>query len=423
MKTPNSKRSALTQLAEKMVQTLESLRNQAGQRWPTLTQLALATDPQALSADVEKASGTKAFKAQVVPAQKKNLAAPVALRADLDAFAASSVLLEFVLDSVCSAEAPTYPVSRLKSKVNTPLKKPFEAALLRQIEAQSLPPTIEHIQIKKTRYLHPLRLPLPPPPKEPALELAEQMIAILEESRRRSDGAYPLALERLIGMVMPPPSAAVAKKAQKTPLFQQRMVLAAKKKPDAPVILVEDCGLQAGSRPVLEFVLRASRQMTAEAFAVTALAKKILPQLRPDFVEAVKQQLNGGSLPSTVGWIWSGKKQLIFLLSDLHGGTPRVSPGDAAALALPADLVAAIEAAFDRLNRQAGSHNFVNLVDLRKALPVARESLDGELRRLRLVGRYSLSAAEGRHGLRPEEQDAGILEDGTLLLYLSRKTP
>ena len=40
-----------------------------------------------------------------------------------------------------------------------------------------------------------------------------------------------------------------------------------------------------------------------------------------------------------------------------------------------------------------------------------------------LAGRYSLSAAEGRHGLTPEEREAGILEDGTLLLYVSRKTP
>jgi hypothetical protein len=42
---------------------------------------------------------------------------------------------------------------------------------------------------------------------------------------------------------------------------------------------------------------------------------------------------------------------------------------------------------------------------------------------LRHQGRYSLSAAEGRHGILPEEHDAGIIEDGSLLLFVSRKAP
>ena len=38
-------------------------------------------------------------------------------------------------------------------------------------------------------------------------------------------------------------------------------------------------------------------------------------------------------------------------------------------------------------------------------------------------GRYGLSAAEGRHGLSRQEHDAAIMEDGALLLYVSRKIP
>jgi hypothetical protein len=45
------------------------------------------------------------------------------------------------------------------------------------------------------------------------------------------------------------------------------------------------------------------------------------------------------------------------------------------------------------------------------------------LRKLRIAGRYTLSAAEGRHGITPEEQQAGILEEGSLLLHVHRKKP
>ena len=88
----------------------------------------------------------------------------------------------------------------------------------------------------------------------------------------------------------------------------------------------------------------------------------------------------------------------------------------------PEDFAAAFAAAFERIDRQNGAHNFVSLVDLRRQLPTPRERFDAGLRRLRIDGRYTLSAAEGRHGVSPEEHAAGIVEDGALLLYVSRKT-
>ena len=60
-------------------------------------------------------------------------------------------------------------------------------------------------------------------------------------------------------------------------------------------------------------------------------------------------------------------------------------------------------------------------MDLRRALPFDRATFDAGLDALRRAGRYTLSAAEGRYGITPEEQEAGIVEDGTLLLYVSRK--
>jgi len=79
------------------------------------------------------------------------------------------------------------------------------------------------------------------------------------------------------------------------------------------------------------------------------------------------------------------------------------------------------DAAFVQLDQEHGSHNHVSLVALRQALPMERASFDAELQLLRRAGHYSLSAAEGRHGISAEEQDAGIREDGSLLLFVSRR--
>ncbi len=85
------------------------------------------------------------------------------------------------------------------------------------------------------------------------------------------------------------------------------------------------------------------------------------------------------------------------------------------------DFAASFTAAFDRIDRERGSHNFVSLVLLRQAVPADRAAFDAGLRELRVAGRFTLSGAEGRHGLTAEEQAAGIREDGSLLLYASRK--
>jgi hypothetical protein len=90
---------------------------------------------------------------------------------------------------------------------------------------------------------------------------------------------------------------------------------------------------------------------------------------------------------------------------------------------VPADFAGAFDEAFNDIDRRKGSHNFAHLLDLRRALPLARDQFEAGLRELRVAGRYTLSAAEGRHGITPEERAAGIVEDGSLLLYVSRRTP
>jgi hypothetical protein len=88
-----------------------------------------------------------------------------------------------------------------------------------------------------------------------------------------------------------------------------------------------------------------------------------------------------------------------------------------------ADFTVCFESAFAELDRQKGSHNFVSLVDLRRALPTfSREQFDRGLGELRAAGRFGLSAAESIHGIRTGEREAGIEEAGTLLVNVSRKS-
>ena len=45
----------------------------------------------------------------------------------------------------------------------------------------------------------------------------------------------------------------------------------------------------------------------------------------------------------------------------------------------------------------------------------------GELYEMRRANRFSLSGAEGRHGLSEEEREAAIREGDNLLLYVMRR--
>jgi hypothetical protein len=106
------------------------------------------------------------------------------------------------------------------------------------------------------------------------------------------------------------------------------------------------------------------------------------------------------------------------------GSSPCLGGPNTASVCPAEDFAAAFEAAFGRLDRQEGSHNFVSLVDLRRALDAwPREAFDRGLRGLRVDGRFDLAGAENLGGLRAEEREAGILEAGSLLLYVSRKQP
>jgi hypothetical protein len=165
-------------------------------------------------------------------------------------------------------------------------------------------------------------------------------------------------------------------------------------------------------------MFRLTRSEDNQVFTPKDLSKKAVPALREPLAAAIQRRAESRSLPPTVGCLLQKKKPLLFLLSDVGA-----LPAAAVPAAPHADFARAFDEAFQRLDRQRGAHNFVSLVDLRRAVPVPHATFDAGLRQLRQAGRYSLSAAEGRHGLHPDQREAGIMEDGTLLLYVSRKAP
>ena len=65
--------------------------------------------------------------------------------------------------------------------------------------------------------------------------------------------------------------------------------------------------------------------------------------------------------------------------------------------------------------------NFVKLADLRAALPLSRAEFDAQLRAERLARRFTLDKSEGnRVTLTQAEKDAGVIENGERLVYISR---
>jgi len=429
-----SKRDQASELAEKLLAVLEAQRGLGKESYPlTLDRLIELTDPKAPSELVKKGIGKKPFKDSATLASKTQSSGLVALAQDIEQLVGSPQLLESALEALCTPANPLWPLAKVAGAIeNSKLRKPFAAAVLRQIQDNALPPSVGCRLDKKKPLLYLLRIPpppLPPPPKKPEELLAQKLLAALEAQRRLGGEAYPVPLRQLIEQTTPAARPALVKKALAQPALQGKLALVDAKNFDAPLALAADRAQLISSDLLLEFLLRTKRKSTEQAFPVEGLlAKK--SDLYQLFLEAVHRRIDANLLPPALGWMWIGKKKQVFFLENVHRGHGReerdVAPTPAPATparGAPMDFGQSFDEAFSQLDRHKGGHNFVSLVDLRQRLAVARDVFDNELRKLRIAGRYTLSAAEGRHGMLPEERDAGIVENGTLLLYASRRTP
>ncbi len=431
---PPKRKDSAPELAEKMLAVLEAQCALGKEAYPlTLQRLAELADPQAAPELIGKAVGKKPFKDRAVLASSKTKdpAGLVALADDTEQLADDARLLEFALGTLCTVEDPLWPLSKVKAQIENPkLRKPFEEAVARRVRENALPSGVG-VRLEKNKPLLYLMTfpppPPPPPPRKPEEVLAEKLLQVLEAQRRLGGDAYPLLLQRLVERTDPQAKSSIRAKALGHPIFRDKVLRFDLKKPEALVAFLEDkeqlfsCGI------LLEQLLRMKCKANDNAFAVEKLVSPKSEHF-PIFREAINRRIDADTLPPTIGWMWIGKKKQLFFTEDVHrgrqGGAPIAAPSQPSPPSEPpADFARAFDEAFHQINRQKGAHNFVNLVDLRRALPMAPEAFDAALRKLRVAGRYTLSAAEGRHGVTPEERQAGIVEDGSLLLYVSRKNP
>src|SRR5438067_914943 len=103
------KQDAAADLAEQMVRTLEAQRCQGPGSYPlTLQQLAELAAPLASPELIEQALKKKSFKDQALVVLKNNLQSPIGLAADVEQLAASPLVLEAVLATLCTSQTPLW---------------------------------------------------------------------------------------------------------------------------------------------------------------------------------------------------------------------------------------------------------------------------------------------------------------------------
>ena len=427
------KANPIDDLARKLLTALQQQRQSGGDYPTTVERLAALADPQATPEQVKKALNKKPFAALWLIANKKDTHSPIVLVEDLERLAASEQLLEYALGQLCSAEKPSHPPAKLIAKVEKPLRPAFQSALERAVAQNTVPPTVGIAWVKKKPHLYLQRFPPPPPPppkKKPAEELSEQLVRVLTEQREGAN--YPLPLDRLFDLTATAAASSVRKQALGKEPFRSQALLALPKRADGPVALSADRARLLSSPSLLHGVLDAARTPDNQAVAAADLVKKLPKTLQIDFRGHLQRQIASRGFPETIGLIYSKKKPLLFFRADLDAAPilplPAPTKGNEVAAKRaepiappPVDFAHCFEEAFVRLDRERGGHNHVSLVDLRRAVPVERGAFDAGLQQLRRAGRYSLSAAEGRHGISEDERTAGIVEDGSLLLFVSRR--
>jgi hypothetical protein len=432
-----AKRDVATDLAENMLRVLEARRGLGPESYPLpLRRLAELTDPSATPEIVQKAAGKrKPFGERAIVVRPKDPDSPVALIEDVEQLAASPRTLEYLLAALCTPTEPTCDIARLKKALPLKLKKPFEAAVRRRIETRDLPAGVSLTEVKKKKLLYLDRYP-PPPPAEDIL--GGDLLKALLAQRQAGGDAYPPTLARLVDLARPGAAAKLVQGALGRPAFSERVHIALNKRGktqrlESPVAVVEDREMLADNPVLLEVAVALARSDATQLVSVKDLKSKISSSLEGAFMAALGRRLASDTLPPTIGRLLLKNKPLLFLLCDVRSGlspvraTPTAIAAPPAAIspappptATPFDFARAFEEAFDRLDRQRG-HNFVSLVELRQALRADRPTFDAGLQALRRAGRFTLSAAEGRDGISPEENQAGIREDGSLLLYVSRR--
>jgi len=427
-----SKADPAAALAARIIQALEEQRNRGAGAYPlTLAQLPALVGAETTPAQIAKALGRKPFAARLVVADKKTPDSPLVLAEDAAVLADSPLLLRFALNGLCTAAKPLQPFSKVEGRVGKPLKAAFAAALRRRWEANSWPSGVAALAANGKPHLY---LEAYPPPPETVLPA--RLVRALQARKERGGAAYPATLRDLAEELAPAAPQTVAAALAHRSLKGEVVVGMAGT--DAPVALAADVVLLTDSPALLTAALTAARKPDNQALPPKDIKKAVGKTLQAAFERSLRARLESNSLPDGVVCLRIKKTPHLVLWQDI-AGAPQVRPAPPASQIAPglpgvapaprqaggytdgASFARLFDEAFARLDRARGGNNLVSLVELRRALPAERSAFDQELKRLRREGLYSLAAAEGRHGLGDEERQAALIEDGTLLLFVSRR--
>jgi len=259
--------------------------------------------------------------------------------------------------------------------------------------------------------------------------------------------AYPPTVKWLLSLAGMPESTAaeLASKAGRSPMARKLFAITAKSNADnsaagaALIVLPEDLDVVAGSPGLLVTCLKNATKSNSQLLTVVELRSQLSSRFAERFNKVWKGNANARRLPAEVGILYRRGNACLFLLNQLSasGATARIQTAPvatelpSASRPKPANCTAAVLStlsqrvlvAFDLLDRQTGSRNYVTLAALRAALSdLSRQDLDAAINDLRRAQRVTLDSADGRHErLGAEEIAAAIVEDGNRLVYMARR--
>lgn len=411
-----AKRNAAVLVAEQLIAKLREIK-QSGDYPSSIHELAREAGVEEDETLLKKVvAAKKPFGEQAVALQAKNLESPVVLRGDEGILLGHDRTLSFLVENAVTPEKPLVESAKLRSRVPATLRAIWDEKLREWLARSTLPDGLAHVQQGRKSFLHLTRYPLPQLPEE---VLAQRWLDQL--GRSREDGAYPITwgeLQRRVETSSP----AVVKKALALPRFKNAVLFGMKAQAGAPIAFEEDAERLAISDLLLLEAIRQARTGTHHAINMADLKKKVTRPVQSSFAHSLVRRWEDAVLPPGVGGILQKKAPVFFLLEDLVRGTGLNGHSEAKQRPVTQEAAGdAFDAAFQEADRERGGHNFVSLVDLRRRLAMESSDFNRLLHEVRSAGKYTLSAAEGRHGLTAEELDAGIREDGSYLLYVSKR--
>lgn len=432
--------------ADRIVQFIQSRRHD--------DQFALAPRQIADATGVSVDSVTAILKTKpckdrlVVVADARKSPALVALADDAARLAGSDQLLQHLVAALCGADKPIIEESKLVAAVSKPLKDELKKSLKNRRDEGRWPEGVAAVTpAGKKPSLHATAYPLP---------LSEEVVAAIDLVKvlraQRESGGDPFArLGRLFAIARPLGDSKLLKPVIARPEFQEQITtIAAPKTPQEHLVVLRgDEGRALESAGLTLLLIEAARKDENHLIEIETAAKPLQAAFRSAWLESIRRQIAARSLPAGIGFLRAVKKSspgVLFLMKDVVAGqtpgapsvlrpAPSMSapapPTSAAATHAPtqssppaangSSFAERFDAAFRRIEARASMPNWVSLVDLRREMPGNREEFDRELYTLRRNGLYTLSAAEGRNGVTMEEREAGIVEDGALQLFVSRR--